>query len=37
MGDSYSSSSGSDDEILKQLFVDMDMQCAFACAIVVAK
>jgi hypothetical protein len=38
MGECYSSSSSSDDEILKQLFVDMDRQrqCAFACAIVVA-
>jgi hypothetical protein len=33
-----SSSSSCHDEILKQLFVDMDRQreCAFACAIVVA-
>jgi hypothetical protein len=35
-GNSSSSSSSSDNEILEQLFMDMDRQrqCAFACAIV---
>ncbi len=37
VGDNCNSSSSTNDEILEQLFVDMDRQrgCVFACAIVV--
>jgi hypothetical protein len=36
MGNSYSSSSSSDNKILEELFLDLDRQrqCAFACAVV---